>query len=65
MKESVEGSLKVFELSSKNSQLQRNYLMDSFVKARIQVLNDVGLFNTFGKKSLKVFLSSIRGEEEN
>ena len=54
-REQVEGSLKVFDLSLLNLQLDCTDFMNVSVKATLQTLYDVGLFDIFNDKD-EVFM---------
>ena len=55
-REQVEGSLKVFDLSLLNLQLDCTDFMNVSVKATLQTLYDVGLFDIFDDED-EVFVS--------
>ena len=66
LREEVESSLKAFDMSSNKFHLQHNRCIDVSVKAKKQVLYNVGLFERFEKehKFLTDCNTFKKGEEE-
>ena len=64
MNKSVETSFKTFDLCLTKLQSKYNYFPENFVKATIQILYGVGLFDKKGKKTKSCTISDENWKEK-